>query len=223
MPGTSIVEDIELIIEDFGGGGGGKTPPAGGDDGGDSGRQRGPNVPSSRRYATAIVIAMISIFMFFMAMVGAFIFLRATNRNWLPLRLPSIVWFNTVILLSSSVVIEMARRRLAFGDVRKFRKLWSGATALGLIFVIGQLIAWRQLVAEGLYVSTTQASSFFYIFTGLHGLHLLGGVCALLFVAFRKFQNAGVSRSVAAEIVSYYWHFLDGLWIFLLALLYFGK
>ncbi|HTQ61392.1 MAG TPA: cytochrome c oxidase subunit 3 [Candidatus Solibacter sp.] len=223
MPGTSIVEDIELIIEDIGGGGGGITPPAGGDDGGDSGRRPGPNVPPSRRYATAIVIAMISIFMFFMAMVGAFIFLRATNRNWLPLRLPSILWFNTAVLISSSVIIEMARRRLTLADVPKFRKLWSGATVLGVLFLIGQLIAWRQLVDERLYVSTTQASSFFYIFTSLHGLHLLGGVCALLFVAFRKFQNASVSRSVAAEVVSYYWHFLDGLWIFLFALLYFGK
>ncbi|MGC2529384.1 MAG: hypothetical protein WA639_16660, partial [Candidatus Acidiferrum sp.] len=174
MSGTTIVEDIELIIEDIGGGGGGKRPPAGGDDGGDSGKQRRPNVPPSRRYATAILMIMVSIFMFFMAMVSAFIFLRATNHNWIPLHLPSIVWFNTIVLLSSSVVIEAARRRLSFGEVHQFRKIWMGATALGVLFLIGQLIAWRQLVVEGLYVSTNQASSFFYIFTALHGLHLLG-------------------------------------------------
>src|SRR5690348_6999111 len=103
MPGTSIVDDIELIIEDIGGGGGGKGPPAGGDDGGESDKRRGPNVPSSRRYATAILLGMVSIVMFFMAMVGAFIFLRATNHQWVPLHLPSIVWFNTAVLLSSSV------------------------------------------------------------------------------------------------------------------------
>ncbi|MGH9742899.1 MAG: cytochrome c oxidase subunit 3 [Candidatus Acidiferrum sp.] len=224
MPGPSIVDDIELIIEDIGGGGGGgKGPPAGGDGGGDSDKQRHPNIPSARRYATAIVLGMVSIVMFFMAMVGAFIFLRATNDKWVPLHLPSIIWLNTAILISSSVVIELARRRLALGDLRQFRKLWAGATVLGVLFLIGQLVAWRELVSEGLYVATTQASSFFYIFTALHGLHLLGGVCALLFVAFRKFQNASVSRSVAAEVASYYWHFLDGLWIFLLALLYFGK
>ncbi|MHB8501460.1 MAG: cytochrome c oxidase subunit 3 [Candidatus Acidiferrales bacterium] len=224
MPGTSIVEDIELIIEDIGGGGGrGKTPPAGGDDGGGGGKQRGPNVPPSRRYVTAIMLAMVSIFMFFMAIVSAFIFLRATNNKWVPLHLPSIVWLNTVILLSSSVVIEFARRRLSFGDVRQFRKIWMAATALGVLFLIGQLIAWRQLVLAGLYVATNQASSFFYIFTALHGLHLLGGICALLYVTFRKFEKARVSLAVAAEVASYYWHFLDGLWIFLLALLYFGK
>jgi cytochrome c oxidase subunit III len=223
MSGTTIVEDIELIIEDIGGGGGGKRPPAGGDDGGDSGKQRGPNLPSSRRYATAILMIMVSIFMFFMAMVSAFIFLRATNHNWIPLRLPSIVWFNTFVLLSSSVVIEAARRRLSFGDVRQFRQIWMGATALGVLFLIGQLIAWRELVVAGLYVSTNQASSFFYIFTALHGLHLLGGICALFYVAFRKFEKTKLSQSAAAEVASYYWHFLDGLWIFLLALLYFGK
>ena len=127
MSGTTIVEDIELVIEDIGGGGGGgKGPPAGGDDGGDNGKQRGPNCASSRRYASAILIVMISIFMFFMAMVSAFIFLRATNHNWVPLHLPSIIWFNTVILLLSSAVIEIARRRLASGEVRQFRNYWTG-------------------------------------------------------------------------------------------------
>jgi len=223
MPGTSIVDDIELIIEDIGGGGGGKAPPPGGDDSGDNGKPRRPNVPSSRRYATAILLGMVSIVMFFMAIVSAFLFLRATNSKWVPLHLPSIVWFNTVVLLSSSVVIEIARRRLSFGNVSQFRKLWSGATVLGVLFLIGQLVAWRELVLAGFYVATNQASSFFYIFTGLHGLHLIGGVCALLYVAFRKFEKAAVSRPAAAEVVSYFWHFLDGLWIFLLALLYFGK
>ncbi len=222
MPGSSIVEDIELIIEDIGGGGG-KGPPAGGDDGGDGGKRRGPQVPSSRRYATAIVIAIISIVMFFMAMASAYIFLRANSSRWVPLHLPSIIWVNTAILLLSSGAMELARRRLSLADVRQFRKLWLAATTLGILFLAGQLVAWRQFVLAGFYVSTNQASSFFYIFTGLHGLHLLGGICALLYVSFRKFEKAKVSRSVAAEVASYYWHFMDGLWIFLLALLYLGK
>jgi cytochrome c oxidase subunit 3 len=222
MPGTTIVEDIELIIEDIGGGGG-RLPPAGGDDGGDSGKRRGPQRPSSRRYATAIVIAIVSIVMFFMAMASAYIYLRANSNRWVPLHLPWIIWVNTALLLLSSGAVELARRRLALGDVAQFRKLWAVATTLGVLFLIGQLVAWRQFVLAGFYVSTNQASSFFYIFTGLHGLHLLGGICALLYVSFRKFEKAKVSRSVAAEVASYYWHFMDGLWIFLLALLYLGK
>jgi cytochrome c oxidase subunit 3 len=222
MPGTTIVEDIELIIDDIGGGGG-KLPPAGGDDGGDSGKRRGPQRPSSRRYATAIVIAIVSIVMFFMAMASAYIYLRANSNRWVPLHLPWIIWVNTALLLLSSGAVELARRRLALADVAQFRKLWAVATTLGVLFLIGQLVAWRQFVLAGFYVSTNQASSFFYIFTGLHGLHLLGGICALLYVSFRKFEKAKVSRAVAAEVASYYWHFMDGLWIFLLALLYLGK
>lgn len=224
MPGTTLVDDIELIIEDIGGGGGGNDgPPTGGDDSDDPGKPRRPNSPATRRHATAILLLMVSIFIFFMAMVSAFIFLRATNTKWVPLRLPTIVWFNTVVLITSSVVIEWARRKLASGDLHQFRKIWMAATGLGVLFLIGQLIAWRQLVNEGLYVATNQASSFFYIFTGLHGLHLTGGICGLLYVAFRKFEYSRVPRPVAAQVASYYWHFLDGLWIFLLALLYFGK
>jgi cytochrome c oxidase subunit 3 len=222
MPGTTIVEDIELIIDDIGGGGG-RLPPAGGDDGGEGNRRRGHQLPSSRRYATAIIIAIVSIVMFFMAMASAYIYLRANSNRWVPLHLPWIIWINTALLLLSSGAIELARRRLALGDVRQFRKLWFAATTLGTLFLVGQLAAWRQFVLAGFYVATNQASSFFYIFTGLHGLHLLGGICALLYVSFRKFEKARVSRSVAAEVASYYWHFMDGLWIFLLALLYLGK
>ena len=222
MPGSTIVEDIELIIEDIGGGGG-KNPPPGGDDGDDGGRRRKPPLPSSRRYAMAIAIGIVSILMFFMAMASAFIYTRANSNRWVPLHLPWFIWINTAVLLLSSVTMELSRRRLAFGDIRQFRKFWFVATALGILFLIGQLVAWRQFVLAGFYVSTNQASSFFYIFTALHGLHLLGGICALLYVSFRKFEKAKVSRSVAAEVASYYWHFMDGLWIFLLALLYLGK
>jgi|SRR5580698_2940728 cytochrome c oxidase subunit 3 len=222
MAGTSIVEEIELIIEDIGGGGG-KNPPPGGDDGDEGGKRHGPQAPSSRRYATAIVIAIISIVMFFMAMASAYIYLRAKSDRWVPLHLPSVIWFNTVVLLLSSGVMELSRLRLSLGDVRQFRKLWFVATGLGFLFLAGQLVAWRQFILAGFYVSTNQGSSFFYIFTGLHGLHLLGGICALLYVSFRKFEKAKVSRTVAAEVASYYWHFMDGLWIFLLALLYLGK
>lgn len=224
MPGT-LVDDIELIIEDISGGGGNPPPPGrdGGGDGDEGRRRPSPQVPASRRYATAIILAMVSIVMFFMGMVAAFIFLRATNRNWVPLRIPALIWFNTLVLMASSAVLEWARRRLAMAEVERFRKLWMGATGLGVVFLLGQLVVWRELVSQGLHVWSTQAASFFYIFTALHGLHLLGGICALAYVCFRKFERARVSRSVAAEVASYYWHFMDGLWFFLLALLYLGK
>ena len=226
MPGTIAPPDIELIIEDSrGGGGGGGRPPDGGDDGdnGDFDRQRRKRQASPRRFSTAIAIAMVSILMFFMALASAFLVLHHSSHVWVALHLPWILWVNTAVLIGSSFMLERARVRLSLGDDRGFRKLWLVATVMGLLFVAGQLVAWRELVAQGVYIASNQASSFFYIFTGAHGVHLLGGVAALLFVSLRNFEKLQISRSLAAEITSYYWHFMDGLWIFLFALLYLGK
>ena len=227
MPGTTSPPEIELIIEDIRGGGG-KPPASGGDDGDDgSGGDGDPRdrkqSPSPKRYSTAITIALVSILMFFMALASAFIVLRHGSDVWVTVHLPRLLWANTLVLLASSFTLEAARRRLSLADSSGFRKFWLFTTGLGLLFVVGQLIAWRQLVAQGVYIASNQASSFFYIFTGAHAVHLLGGVGALLYVSLRKFEKASVSLSVAAEIASYYWHFMDGLWVFLLALLYLGK
>ncbi len=224
MPGTTAIPEIELVIEDVGGGGGG-TPPAGGDGGDDDddGKRRRKGPPSPKRYSTAITLGIVSILMFFMALASTFIVLRRGSDAWVTVRLPRILWANTLVLLTSSYTLELARRRLSLADPAGFRKFWRVTTALGFLFVAGQLVAWRQLVAQGVYISTNQASSFFFIFTGAHAVHLLGGVAALLFVLFRNFENANLSLPIAAEITSYYWHFMDALWVFLLALLYFGK
>jgi cytochrome c oxidase subunit III len=227
MPGTTAIPEIEIVIEDIGGGGGGGEPPEGGDDGdgggGDDDRRRRKKSPSPKRYSTAITLGLVSILMFFMALTSAFIVLRRSSELWVALHLPPILWANTGILLASSFTLEAARRKLADSNATGFRKLWLLTTALGLLFVAGQLIAWRQLVAQGVFIASNQASSFFYIFTGAHAIHLLGGVGALLYVSIRKLDTTRISLSTAAEITSYYWHFMDGLWVFLLALLYLGK
>jgi cytochrome c oxidase subunit 3 len=227
MPGTTAFPDEEIIIEDIGGGGGGPPPPPdGGDDGdggGDDRNRRRKWTPSPKRYSTAITIGIVSILMFFMALASAFIVLRRGSDLWVTIHLPRILWANTCVLLASSFTLESARQRLFLADARGFHKFWLATTALGFLFVAGQLAAWRQLVAQGVYIASNQASSFFYIFTGAHAVHLLGGVGALLFVSFAKFEKTKISLPAAAEITSYYWHFMDGLWIFLLALLYLGK
>lgn len=232
MPGTATIPDIEIIVERTGGGGGSGLPPGGDDgdgrgggegDGGDRDRRRPGKPPSPKRYYTAIALGLISILMFFMALSAAFLLRRATGSDWSPIHLPLILWFNTMVLLASSFTLELARKRLASANLLDFRKLWMVTTSFGVLFLIGQLMAWRQLVAEGVYMASNPASSFFYIFTGAHGVHLLGGVAALGFVWSRKMGQSGIPLPTAAEITSYYWHFMDGLWIFLLALLYLGK
>ena len=216
-------QDTELIVIDIGGGGGGKEPPAGGDGGGDGDQGRRPRKPPQRRYSTAIKLGMISILMFFLGLCTAFIALKHVSQAWVPLRLPRILWLNTAILLLSSYTLVKARQRLSAIDFPGFRRLWRVTTILGVLFLAGQLIAWLQLVATGLYIASNQATSFFYIFTAAHAVHLLGGVAALLYVAMRNFEQGKISRVTAVEVTSYYWHFMDGLWVFLLLLLYLGR
>jgi cytochrome c oxidase subunit III len=222
MPGAIVEHEIEIIVEHIGGGGG--KPPArdgGGDDGG--GRRRRPWNPSPRRYYTGLTLGLVSILMFFMVLAATFLSRRGGAHDWVAVRIPGILCLNTAVLLFSSLTLELARRRLAAADLGGFRRLWTVTTFLGLLFVAGQILAWRQLTLQGIFVATNPGSSFFYVFTGLHGLHLLGGLGALMFVALRNFDRAKVSRQAAAEIVGHYWHFMDGLWVFLLALLFLGK
>ena len=222
MPGTTAGQDIELVIGEGNGGGSGITPPAGGNGGGQDGNGGRKGQPSASKYYIGMAIAIVAILMFFMALASAFLIRKGTG-GWVPVRIPGLLWVNTAILLTSSATLEMARKRLAKSDLSGFRRLWQVTTILGVLFLAGQLVAWRILAGQGIYLATNPASSFFYIFTGAHALHLLGGVCALLYVAWRSFDQAKVSRSVAAEVASYYWHFMDALWLFLLALLYLGK
>lgn len=226
MPGTASIPEIELIIEKKNGGGGGNLPPTGrnGGGGGDGdGGKKKPNRPfSPGRYYTGIAVGIISVLMFFMALASAFL-VRKGGPDWVPVHIPKLLWFNTAVLITSSATLEAARKRLALSDVLGFKRFWLATTILGVAFLVGQVVAWRILVKQGIYLATNPASSFFYIFTGAHGLHLLGGVAALIYVAKRNFDAARVTRTVAAEITSYYWHFMDALWLFLLTLLYLGK
>src|ERR1700730_9262818 len=223
MPGTRATHDIELIVSDIGGGGGGKAPPPRGDGGGDGDRGRRPRKPPQGRYSTAITLGMISILVFFLGLGTAFLALRGVSETWVPAHLPKILWLNSAILLASSYTLEKARERLLAVDFSGFRKLWGATTIVGMVFLAGQLVAWLQLVDSGVYIASNQATSFFYIFTAAHAVHLLGGIAALLYVGMRDFEKGKISRNTAVKITSYYWHFMDALWVFLLLLLYLGR
>lgn len=220
MPGTTSTQEIARIPERKNGGG--HLPPAGGNGGGDDGKKRPNRPPSPNPYYTGMTIGIVSVLMFFMALASAFL-VRKGGPNWVPVQIPGLLWFNTAVLLASSGTLEVARKRLAHFDALGFRRFWLVTTVLGVLFLIGQVVAWRTLVKQGIYLASNPASSFFYIFTGAHGLHLFGGVCALFYVARRNFARTQVTQTVAAEVVSFYWHFMDALWLFLLALLYLGK
>ena len=219
MPGT-ITDDIEIIDA---GRGGGTDVPSGGDDDGDGHGGGGlPAIPQ-RAYFTAIQLALAGIVMFFMALTSSFLVRKGLGDDWVSFALPRILWANTLVLLASSGAIQLARARLRSGDTEGFRRWWAITTALGALFLAGQFAAWRQLAAQGVFLATNPSSSFFYLLTALHGLHLLGGIVALLYVTYRPWQRSRITQSTAADLVSIYWHFMDGLWIFLFALLYLGR
>jgi cytochrome c oxidase subunit 3 len=218
LPGTTVTEELELTRGRDGGGGGSGF----GGDGGGEGSAGTPAVPQ-RTYVTGMTVALGGILMFFMALTSAYIVRKGISLDWRPLVLPKVLWLNTAILLLSSATIVKARRHFLRDDLDGFRHWWNLTTALGLLFLAGQIVAWKQLAAQGVYLASNPSSSFFYVLTAAHGLHLLGGIVALLFVGLRWARQTHLTPATATEVVSLYWHFMDGLWVFLLLLLYLGR
>lgn len=218
MPGT-ITDEIEIIDA---GHGGGVDIPAGGDDDGDSSGGGYSGTPR-RAYFTVIQLALAGIIMFFMALTSSFLVRKGVGNDWVAFSLPRILWVNTLILFASSVTIHVARRRLRGAEKLAFKRWWAATTGLGILFLGGQLIAWRQLAGQGVFLASNPSSSFFYVLTAAHGMHLLGGILALLYVSRRNWQRSRISQVTATDVASIYWHCMDGLWVFLFALLYLGR
>jgi cytochrome c oxidase subunit 3 len=217
MPGT-ITDEIEII--DAGHGGGTDVPAGVDDDGEGSG---GSWQMPQRAYFTVIQLGIAGITMFFMALTSSFLVRKGLGNDWVAFNFPRILWVNTLILVASSFTIQAARRYLHADQRAAFKRWWALTTGLGILFLGGQLIAWRQLAGQGVFLVTNPSSSFFYVLTAAHGLHLVGGILALLYVSQRNWQRSRMSLGTAADVASIYWHFMDGLWVFLLALLYLGR
>jgi cytochrome c oxidase subunit III len=215
MPQTIVTEELEIT------GRGGEAKPPSPDGGGDDGAFGGGSAIPQRTYVTGITIAMCAILMFFMALISALIVRKGVSNDWRAFDLPRVLWLNTLILLASSATIIHARKLLAKGDKEGFRHWWAVTTVLGLFFLAGQLIAWRQMVAAGFYLASNPSNSFFYVLTAAHGLHLLGGIFALFYVGWLRLRK--LTLATATEVASLYWHFMDGLWVFLFLILLLGR
>jgi len=181
------------------------------------------------KYRIGMWVGLASILMLFIALTSAYIVrgvpaLSGGDSDWLPLAMPRILWVNTAVLLMSSVSIELARRALKKNEYDRFKAWISLTTLFGASFLVGQLIAWRQLAAQGVFINSHPHSSFFYLLTSLHGVHLLGGVIALAYVTVAALRmRIGFKRRTAVDVTSIYWHFMDGLWIYLFGLLFFFR
>jgi cytochrome c oxidase subunit III len=186
--------------------------------GGDGSSGRG----SSRRASfTGLFVLLAASTMVFAAFTSAFVVRRGMSDDWTSLPKPPVLFVNTVVLILSSVILDFSRRALKAGDRSRFNLWWTIATALGITFLLGQAYAWRQLNDAGYFVSTNPASSFFYVLTASHAFHLLGGVAALLYVDVQALRlRLGPAKRTAIDVTAIFWHFLDGLWVYLMVLFY---
>lgn len=220
LPPPQIDVEQELRTHDGSGGGGmrGLVP--------ESGDLRAVKEPSGEPTRTGIWVALAAIAMMFAALTSALYVREGAATDWQPIVLPPILWFNTLALIASSITLELARHRVAAfmrgqESSRSAPTLWLNVTMLlGLVFVVGQYLAWLKLRSEGLYLPTNPNSSFFYVFTGVHAVHVLGGLGGLARVMVKFRNTARPLRRSTIDATSYYWHFMGLLWIYLLFVLW---
>lgn len=201
-----------------------------------------------RRARLGMGVALAAIVMIFVSFTSAYVVRQGLPtldprtgtlvHDWISVRLPRLLLINTIVLLFSSVTMELARRRMTHEMTEaqsasssepptrhEANFSWLALTvALGLTFLTGQWMAWRELAASGFYVSTSPSSSFVYLLTGMHGAHLLGGVLALLVAAAASLLRRPLdSRSILLDVTGWYWHFMAFLWVYILCLLEFAR
>lgn len=175
-------------------------------------------LPTPAELALWVVLATVT--MLFAGFTSAYL-VRRTASDWVPIYAPPILWLNTLLIVLSSVTLEISKSARRAGHAHG-AQLWLLASALlGAAFVAGQIFAWEQLRASGIFLPTSPHSSFFYMLTGVHAAHVLGGLAALLYVLRREWHPpSAVSAVDPTALVATYWHFVTGVWLFLYVLLF---
>ena len=184
---------------------------------------RGVLVQDSAQLGLWLFLATIT--MLFASFASAYL-VRSAGPDWETTPLPAALWINTVVLIASSMTLEMARSRRKKSIRRTFRNWFLVTLLLGFGFLAGQLVAWKQLMDLGIFIPSNPHSSFFYILTGLHGLHLFSGLILLLYVFLRVRPALAENWSGSAHrdltgLCATYWHFLTALWLFIFVMLFY--
>lgn len=195
--------------DDPGGGGGGD------EGGGDSGPPR--YIPDAGLFAMRFVL--LSITTLFITIGMAYFTRSRTGINWQHIRVPPMLWLSTALILSSSWTLESARGFLERKNSIRYARWLELTLGIGLAFLASQLLALRELVQQGIYLRHNPHSSLFYVVTGAHGIHLLGGMVAICYLLLRaSLRPESVlldfrRQRARAAVTALYWHFLTVLWL----------
>ncbi len=175
--------------------------------------------PRAGPYPIGLMAILATVAMLFAAFTAA-VLVRRTGVDWEPVPLPPILWVNTALLLLSSIAVELARRAVRSDRAHQVTRWLAVGGLLGTLFLVGQIAAWRQLAAHGVFLPTNPHASFFYMLSAVHGAHVLGGLGALGWT-FRRAAGDAYLRAGPAGLlhVAIYWHFVGGVWLYLLVLL----
>ena len=160
-----------------------------------------------------------SIMMMFAGLTSAYI-VKRNQANWVSFELPVAFWYSTAVIILSSLTIFMATKAFKERAMTRYRTLVAVTLGLGVLFIILQLIGFRQLWHVGITLTANVSYSFLYIIVGIHAAHVIGGIIALIVMSLKAFSNKIRNYStVPVELISTYWHFVDILWIYLLIFL----
>jgi cytochrome c oxidase subunit III len=223
---TTVTSTRSATKKDTSVGGGPKPPgpngkgPRGNGWHGDHGDKRRKLSPAAYRITMWVVVA--AVVMMFAALSSAYIVLSAGEQR-VRVAMPRMFFLSTGLIVLSSISFESAKRSLKHGGATRYTRLIVLTLVIGLLFLAAQLMGWRELAAQGIYFASYPNSSFFYFLTGVHGVHLLGGILALLYLVVRtpRYDDWVISENstTLTDVVSIYWHAMDGIWLWVFLLL----
>lgn len=182
---------------------------------------------TARSYKLLLLFGMISMFMMFAGLTSAFV-VSKSRADWLKdFQMPSAFFFSTAVIMGCSVTFHLAKKAIQKDNQKATTSFLLATLTLGVLFVILQFVGFNQIIAKGYYFTGAESSittTFLYIVTVVHLLHLAGGLIALLIILYKQWKHKyNSAQTLGIELGEMYWHFLDLLWVYLFLFLYFFK
>lgn len=182
---------------------------------------------TARSYKLILLFAMVSMTMMFAGLTSAFV-VSKSRADWLKdFQLPTAFYYSTIAIIGCSITFHLAKKAIQKGKQGTTTAFLLSTLALGVLFVILQFVGFGQIVANGYYFTGSESSittTFLYIVTVVHLIHLAGGLISLLIIIYNHFkQKYNSTQTLGIELGAMYWHFLDFLWVYLFLFLYFFK